>query len=574
MLTSTQRLFTATTGAVVAISAIVAPSVTQDVQAAVFTLEEATVSDINRAFDAGALTAEQLVQLYLNRIAAYDQQGPALNSILTVNPNALEIAQMLDLERQTTGPRSPLHGIPVILKDNYDTFDMPTTAGSAVLAGSIPPDDAFTVQQFRDAGAIIFAKANMSEFAAGVPGGSLAGLTLNPYMTNRSPAGSSGGTGAAIAANFGVIGTGSDTGGSIRGPAAANGLVGIKPTLGLTSRDGIIPLSLSFDVGGPMTRTVEDAAIALGIMAGIDPADPATFDSAGKFYKDYTPFLDKNALQGARIGVARDFFGRNSEVDQIIESAIAEMQALGATIVDSLFFPEDVLTERNTIYTRVRWPDFKAQIPDYLATLEDGYPQTLADIIALAEQDDFFEQYPNRLNLFRNEEASVSINDPDYLDALINGRAFVRNAALDILNGNSLDALIYPTSGCPASPLPGLEDPTFICAPGPAPSNIANIAGFPDIQVPAGFTADGLPVSLSFFGQAYSEPTLLGFAYAFEQATMQRRPSTLLPPLPGETIKYEAVPEPGMLAALAFVGIGALGLKNSKHRKEQTSMTA
>jgi amidase len=239
------------------------------VQAATFKLVEATVGDINAAFDAGALTSEELTQLYLNRIKAYDNNGPNINSLITINPNALQTAAALDKERQLTGPRSPLHGIPVILKDNYDTFDLPTTAGSVVLEGSIPPDDAFLVKQFRDAGTVILGKANLDEWAhGGSPGGgysSLGGQTLNPYNLNRGPSGSSGGTGAAIAANFGAIGTGSDTGGSIRGPSAANSVVGIKPTLGLTSRDGIIPFALSLDVGGPLARTVTDGAIALGL---------------------------------------------------------------------------------------------------------------------------------------------------------------------------------------------------------------------------------------------------------------------------------------------------------------------
>ena len=536
-------------------------------QAATFRLEEATIGDINAAFDAGALTSERLTQLYLNRIDAYDKQGPTLNSLITVNPNALETARTLDLERQTKGRRSPLHGIPVILKDNYDTFDLPTTAGSIVLDGSIPPNDAFTVQQLRDAGANILGKANLSEFAAGVPGGSLVGLTRNPYQLDRSPAGSSGGTGAAIAANFGVIGTGSDTGGSIRGPASANGLVGIKPTLGLTSRDGIVPLALSFDVSGPLTRTVEDAAITLGTMAGIDPADPATSASEGKTFNDYTQFLDKDALQGARIGVARDFFGGNSEVDQLTEAAIAQMEESGATIIDSLSFPQSVLASKDTIYTRIRWPEFKAQIPDYLATLDEGYPKTLADIIAIAENDDFFQQYPTRLNLFRNEQASVPLSDPDYLDALNNGKALVTNAVLDLLESNDLDALIYPTSRCPASPLPGVDDPTFVCNSGPSATNIANISGFPDIQVPAGFTSDGLPITISLLGPAYSEPTLLGLAYSYEQATMLRLPPTTTPLLPGEVFEYEPVPEPSATIGLTLFGLTVLSLKLKHHRK-------
>ena len=559
------------TTVVLATQAVLLGVVSVAAEAATFRLEEATVADINAAFDAGALTSEQLVQLYLNRIEAYDKQGPTLNSMITVNPNALETARTLDLERQTEGPKSSLHGIPVILKDNYDTFDLPTTAGSAVLAGSIPPDDAFTVKQLRDAGAIVLGKANLSEFASGVPGGSLIGLTLNPYQLDRSPSGSSGGTGAAIAANFGVIGTGSDTGGSIRGPAAANGLVGIKPTLGATSRDGIIPLALSFDVSGPLTRTVEDAAIALGTMAGVDPADSATSASEGKVFKDYTQFLNKDALQGTRIGVARDFFGGNSEVDQLTEAAIVKMEELGATVVDSLYFPQEVIASKDTIYTRVRWPEFKAQIPDYLATIDEGYPQNLEEIIALAENDEFFQQYPGRLNLFRNEQASVPLTDPDYLDALDNGRALVRNAVLEILESNDLDALIYPTSSCPASPLPGVEDPTFVCNSVPSASNVANISGFPDIQVPTGFTSDGLPVTISFLGEAYDEPTLLGLAYAYEQATQLRMPPLTTPPLPGEEFEYEPVPEPDATVALSAIALTALGLKLKQKGTRQRS---
>ncbi|MGP1386972.1 MAG: amidase family protein [Thainema sp.] len=543
----------------------------ENVLAATFKLEEATIDSINEAFDAGALTAESLTQLYLNRIEEYDD---SLNSIIAVNSDALSIAKALDLERQTFGPRSPLHGIPVILKDNYDTFDMPTTAGSSVLAGSIPPDDAFTVKKLRDAGAIILAKANMSEFASGVPGGSLVGLTSNPYNLDRSPAGSSGGTGAAIAANFGVIGTGSDTGGSIRGPAAANGLVGIKPTLGLTSRDGIIPLALSFDTGGPLTRTVKDAALALSYMAGIDPSDPATLESEGKVFDDYTQFLDADALNGATIGVARDFFGRNPEVDLLMEEAIATMESLGATIVDSLFFPEQVIEEKDTIYTRIRWPEFKAQIPDYLATIGDEYPKDLAEIIELAEQDPFFETYPGRLDLFKNEQASVPLTDPDYIDALTNGRDLIRNSVLDLFSANGLDALIYPTSGCPSGPLPGLTDPSYVCDSGSSATNIANLSGFPDVQVPAGFTSDGMPVALSFFGSAWSEPDLLGFAYSFEQATKARKPPALFPALPGETIEYTKVPEPASVGALIGVGTVLIGSKLIKRRQPSKTLVS
>ncbi|NES82387.1 MAG: amidase [Moorea sp. SIO2B7] len=300
-----------------------------------FRLREATIADINRAFDNGALTSEKLVQLYLNRIRAYEEQGPKLNALISINPNALARARELDKERQQKGPRSPLHGIPIIVKDNYDTADLPTTAGSVLLQGSVPAEDAFTVQKLREAGAIILAKANMSEFAESygwLGYSSLGGLTLNPYNLTRNPSGSSGGSGTVVASNLAMLATGTDTSGSIRGPAAVAGIVGIKPTQGLVSRDGIVPLTLSFDSAGPMARTVRDGAIALGIMAGVDPNDHRTLESQGKSYRDYTQFLDKNALKGARIGVAIDFKGGNQEVDSLTEAAIAKLRELGAKV--------------------------------------------------------------------------------------------------------------------------------------------------------------------------------------------------------------------------------------------------
>ena len=552
----------------VAISAVVltltGAGLTSPSMAAGFSLQEASISSINKAFNDGVITAKKLVQLYLNRIETYDlPTGLKLNSIVTLNPNALAEAADLDIERATSGARSLLHGIPILLKDNIDTFDLPTTGGSVALKGSVPSDDAFVVKQLRDAGAIILGKTNLDEWAhGGAPGGgysSISGQTRNPYKLNRGPAGSSAGTGAAISANFAVFGLGSDTGGSIRGPAASNGLVGIKPTLGLTSRDGIIPFSLTLDVAGPMARNVTDAAIALGFMTGIDPSDPITAESAGQFFKDYTPFLTPNALQGARIGIARDFFGGNPDIDSTIETAITKLRSLGAEIVDSVAFPSTVLSTRSSIYSIISDTEFKAQLADYLATLPgNAYPKTLADVIAISQSPEVvnstFPVNPQVLTrLFQAEVRGPATNaNPEYANALA-GRATIEELTLALFNDNNLDAIVYPTSRCPAAPLAGIVDPSYVCSSGPSPTNIANLTGFPDVQVPAGFTTDGLPIALSFFGRAFSEPELLGYAYAFEQATTARLPSPLLPPLPGENV---SVPGPlpifGAGIALSF----------------------
>ncbi|MEM6838020.1 MAG: amidase family protein, partial [Cyanobacteria bacterium P01_C01_bin.120] len=350
--------------------AIAATSLITPVAAETFDLQTATVEDMQAAMEAEALTSEELVQLYLNRIAAYEDEGPAINALITINPDALETAIAMDEARAQGEIMGPLHGIPIILKDNYDTADLPTTAGSDVLAEAIPPDDAFVVQRLREAGAIILGKSNMSEFAASygrLGYSSLGGLTLNPYNLGRDASGSSSGTAAAIAANFAALGTGSDTAGSIRGPSAVTGLVGIKPTMGLVSRDGIVPLTLSFDMAGPMARTVTDAAIALGIMAGPDPADPRTAESEPYIIEDYTEFLDETALDGARIGLVTDFLGGNAEVDALTDSAVAQLEALGATVV-MIDLPESV--ENTWSYMGPAWDnEFKPQIEAYLATL-------------------------------------------------------------------------------------------------------------------------------------------------------------------------------------------------------------
>lgn len=562
-------------------------------EAAVFRLEEATVADINQAFEADALTSEQLVELYLNRIETYDQQGPAINSMITVNPEALQRAIELDQERPEE-PTSPLYGIPVILKDNFDTADLPTTGGSDILAGSVPPDDAFTVEQLRDAGAIILGKANLSEFAlsSGRLGySSLGGLTLNPYNLQRDASGSSSGSAAAIAANFGVIGTGTDTAGSIRGPASFTGLVGIKPTLGLTSRDGIIPLALSVDVGGPMARTVTDAAIALGVMAGDDPSDPATLD--GQSFEDYTQFLDPNALQGARIGVSRDFLGGNPEVDRIVEDALATMTEVGATVVDA-DFPQSVIDAANygTFLDPIVQSEFLPQIEAYLQTLDDEYPETLAELIDASLDPELVNSEtpvnPNRIAVYQDSLETGGLSNPEYLETIaqISG---LRAEILSVLAADDLDAIVYPTVACPPSPITtadgsAIDDPTYFCdldniAGDPYRAGyLANVTGFPDITVPAGFTEQELPIGLSFFGPAYSEPTLVGLGYSFEQATQVRRPPATTPPLPGEEFEFiavaETVPEPGAIPALTLIGFGAIGAKLRRRYRMSSKIKA
>jgi amidase len=500
-------------------------------------LTSASVAEINAAFDAGALTSEKLTVLYLARISAYE---PKLHAVITLNPKALDEARALDAERKAKGARSPLHGIPVILKDNYDTADLPTTGGFYGLKGSIPPQDSTLVKKLREAGAIILAKVNLSEFASGGAMSSLGGQSHNPHNLDITPSGSSGGTGVGIAAAYSTLGYGTDTGGSIRGPSTSNGIVGLKPTHGLLSRAGIIPLSLSFDTGGPMARNVYDVAVSLNVTTGIDPRDEATKKSEGKTEKDYTRFLDPGALKGARIGVARDFFGQDPDVDAIIESALSAMKAQGATLFD-VRYPDAILKLRTDLYNAIRRPEFKWQIQDYLATLKPGFPKTHADILSLSEKitsptADGVVPNTGRLTLYRQEAKSPPLTDPVYLAAKNHGLPFVRDTLQGLIETNKLDAIVYPTS--PRRPAKIGEEPPAAAATANSPTNFANLSGFPDLIVPAGFTPNGLPVGISFFGPAFSEPKLLALGYAFEQATKARRTPVNTPALPGEHIEY------------------------------------
>jgi amidase len=376
----------------------------------------------------------------------------------------------------------------------------------------------------------------MSELASGATMSSVQGPMRNPHDPARTPSGSSGGTGVAVAAWFAQLGLGTDTGGSIRGPSASNGIVGLKPTHGLLSRDGIIPLSLTFDTGGPMARSVYDVAASLGVMVGVDPADSATAKSEGRFETDYTRFLDAGALRGARIGIARDFMGRDDEVDWVVGAAIETMKAAGATVVD-VRYPAWLLTAKEEWYTTIRWPDFRAQIEDYLATLRPGYPRTLAEMIERSREltsttPEGGIPNPVRWSLFLQEEESGELTDYEYVAMRDHGLPLARAIVEGILESNDLDAIVYPTS----STRPGL-----IGVPGggggPSATNLANLTGFPDLIVPAGFTSDRLPVAISFFGPAFSEPRLLALGYAFEQATRARRDPVHTPGLAGEAIR-------------------------------------
>ena len=505
--------------------------------------DAASIADINAAFKAGTLTSEQLVELCLKRIEAYDDRGPKLNAVITLNPRALEIARELDVERKTKGPRSPLHGIPVVLKDNFDTFDLATTGASILLEGSVPPDDAFVVKKLRNAGAIILAKVNLSEFASGGAHSSLGGQSLNPHDLTRTPAGSSGGTGVAIAAAYAPLGLGTDTGGSIRGPSTSNGIVGLKPTHGLLSRDGIIPLALTFDTGGPMARSVTDIAISLGIMTGVDAADSATQKSKGKFPADYSQYLKADSLKGARIGIARDFLGADPDVDWVVEAALDTMRKAGATIVD-VRYPKWLLDGKAEFYSAIRNPEFAAQIADYLATLKPGYPKNIDELIDRANRvpslrPDGAGPNPARWNLFKREAASGKLDDYRYTAVRDHVLPAVRATVEGILAANKLDAIVYPTS--PRRPAqiaapPAAEGASAVVSA----TNIANLTGFPDLIVPAGFTGDDLPVGLSFFGPAFSEPKLIALGYSFEQLTQARRLPAHTPSLSDESITVPA----------------------------------
>lgn len=493
-------------------------------------MEEFTILELQEKMNSGELSARTITELYLERISSIDKGGPEINAVIELNPDALEIADKLDVERASNQIRGPLHGIPVMLKDNFDTADkMMTTAGSLALSGNYASQDSFAAHKLREAGALILGKTNLSEWAnfrsthSTSGWSSRGGQTKNPYALDRNPCGSSSGSAVAVAANLCAAALGTETDGSLICPAHNNGIVSIKPTLGLISRSGIIPVSHNQDTAGPMTRTVSDTAVLLGALTGFDPRDPVTGSSQGKALTDYTPYLDPDGLRGVRIGVARNFFGFNPDVDQIMETCIAEMKRLGAEIID----PANVETEEKLGKTEVEvfLYDFKADLNKYLGGVSPDLPtHSLKEIIAFNKKNSakvmpYFGQ--ERMLL---AEKKGPLTDPEYIKALETNHRLARTEGIDAtLIEHQLDAIVAPTGG-PA----WLTDWVNGDHHGGSSSSFPAVAGYPNITVPAGYI-HGLPIGISFFGGAFQEPTLIKIAYAFEQATQIRRPPQFLP---------------------------------------------
>jgi Asp-tRNA(Asn)/Glu-tRNA(Gln) amidotransferase A subunit family amidase len=517
-------------------------------------LVDAAIDDLQQAMEAGSVTSARLVELFLNRIEAYDDRGPALNAIISLNPSAMQTAMSLDEERQNQGPRGPLHGIPILIKDNMDTFDLPTTAGSLSLQNSIPPDDAFIVSRLRDAGAIILGKTNLDEFAGGSMGvSSLGGQTRNPYALDRIPGGSSGGSAAAAAASFAAVALGTDTAGSIRNPSSLQSLVGLKPTLGLSSRDGIIPSFLWRDVAGPMGRSVSDVANVLDVIAGFDAKDPATNLVADVALPRYRDALESDSLQGARLGVVSGFQTQgNRDMRAVFTSALAALESAGAEIVQISRVAN--LPDWRTGETW--YNSFEYDMNRYLESLGPEAPyHTVQEIVA---SGDFHANLVDPdYGMLSHLKGDVAPESDSRFQAVMNRREDTEKLLLDTMEAARLDAIVYLTA--PANP-PLIERPngnwdTSIFGAMDTPAFV----GWPALSVPAGFfpaTRDGpsIPLGIEFLGRPFSEAQLLSFGYAFEQATHHRQTPASTPPLPGELI---VIPEPATLclAILGFLGI-------------------
>ena len=498
-----------------------------------FELEEATIADLQAGMSSGRMTSHSITQLYMARIEELDRKGPTLRHVLEVNPDALSIADSLDRERKSGRVRGPLHGVPILIKDNIDTADrMTTTAGSLALEGSIPLQDAFIAAKLRSAGAVLLGKANLSEWAnirsthssSGWSG--RGGQAKNPYVLDRNPCGSSSGSGGAVSANLCAGAIGTETDGSIVCPSSACGIVGIKPTLGLVSRSGIIPIAHSQDTAGPMARTVRDAAIILNALTGIDTRDSTTMVNRSRGQVDYTRFLDPNGLRGARIGVARaKFFGYSDVSDKLVNDAIDAMKTNGAVIVD----PANIETagKFDDSELDVLLYELKADLNAYLAGLGPKAPvRTLQNIIDFNENHRAQEMPWFGQELFIQAQAKGPLTDKKYRDALAKDLRMSRTEGIDAtMKKYKLDAIVAPTGG-PAWVTDLVNGDHF----SGASSTPAAVAGYPNINVPAGYS-HGLPVGISFFGRAYSEPTLIKIAYAYEQATKHRRAPQFLPTL-------------------------------------------
>ncbi|MEZ4675368.1 MAG: amidase [Caldilineaceae bacterium] len=488
-------------------------------------MRELSISELQDLMASGLYSARSLTQMYLARIAALDKRGPTVNAVIELNPDALAIATALDAERADKGPRGPLHGVPILIKDNIDTADkMMTTAGSLALAGNYAAQDAFVTQKLREAGAIILGKTNLSEWAnfrstrSSSGWSSRGGRTRNPYALDRNPSGSSSGSGVAAAANFCAAAIGTETDGSITSPASMSGIVGFKPTVGLVSRSGIIPIAHTQDTAGPMTRTVEDAAIVLGALVGVDPRDEATAASEGKFSTDYTQFLDKDGLKGARIGIARNFFGFHERVDAIMEECIAALKRAGAVVVDPVEV-NHVKELRDPEWQTLQY-EFKADLNKYLAGVgPDVAVHSLADVIAFneANRDRVMPYFGQELHLM--SQAKGDLDDEEYLRLTALKQRLARDEGIDAtLAEHNLDAIMAPSNG-PGWVTDLIGGDRFLGSS----SGPAAVAGYPNITVPAGYVY-GMPIGVSFFGGAWQDATVLRVAYAFEQATLVRVP--------------------------------------------------
>jgi amidase len=490
-----------------------------------FTPANATIEQLRAALDSGQVSSEQLVRYYLDRIGRFDKRGPRINALISLNPNALDEARRLDAEAGNQPRKGILYGIPFIAKDNYNTAGLATSGGSAALRNSVPAANAFVVQKLLDQGAILIGKSNMSELAASygrLGYSSAGGLTVNPYNTARDVSGSSSGSAAAVAADFAPLALGTDTGGSVRAPANVAGLVGMRPTFGLTSRGGVIPLSLTFDTTGALTRTVKDLAIVLDAIAGPDAQDAATRPQP-KTRGSYVEALAAESLRGARLGVITNFRGANAEVDAVEQTALKALAAQGAMLI-----PVSLPKEFESLWKLVLGPvgeaEFKPQFERYLHTLAAAQPKTLAQLIKIsssrAVQDSATPVNPGRLQGLREAQATQLTDSPAYIQILTQVIPSIRLQLQTLMEANNLRAFVFSTMSCPASPRFDRADPTYVCTSDDTykAGYVASAAGFPEVTVPAGRISGNMPVGISFMALPYSEGVLLGLANAFQTA--------------------------------------------------------